>query len=58
MMETLMNLKNNKVKKTAAAQHQGGDAVDRLKKFLTGLGKKRHGQCMFRCPLQRPINLS
>lgn len=44
MMETLMNLKNNKVKKTAAAQHQGGDAVDRLKKFLTGLGKKRHVQ--------------
>lgn len=44
MMETLTNLKNNKVKKTAAAQHQGGDAVDRLKKFLTGLGKKRHVQ--------------
>ncbi|KAL4072651.1 hypothetical protein V8B97DRAFT_1885612 [Scleroderma yunnanense] len=44
MMETLTNLKNNRIKKTAAAQHQGGDAVDRLKKFLTGLGKKRHVQ--------------
>ncbi|KAI0264458.1 hypothetical protein BC834DRAFT_924661 [Gloeopeniophorella convolvens] len=41
MLETLINLKNNKVKKSAA-QHAGGDAVDRMKKFLTGLGKKRH----------------
>ncbi|KAI6102428.1 armadillo-type protein [Pisolithus croceorrhizus] len=44
MMETLMNLKSNKIKKAAAAQHQGGDAVERLKKFLSGLGKKRHVQ--------------
>ncbi|KAI6042849.1 hypothetical protein EDC04DRAFT_3057761 [Pisolithus marmoratus] len=44
MMETLTNLKSNKIKKTIAAQHQGGDAVERLKKFLSGLGKKRHVQ--------------
>ncbi|KIJ67003.1 hypothetical protein HYDPIDRAFT_26414 [Hydnomerulius pinastri MD-312] len=43
MIETLNNLKNNKTKKSAT-QHQGGDAVERLKKFLSGLGKKRHLQ--------------
>ncbi|KAF8843775.1 ARM repeat-containing protein [Paxillus ammoniavirescens] len=43
MIETLTNLKNNKIKKSAT-QHQGGDAVERMKKFLTGLGKKRHVQ--------------
>ena len=43
MIETLTNLKNNKVKKSAT-QHQGGDAVERMKKFLSGLGKKRHGE--------------
>ncbi|KAG1821664.1 uncharacterized protein BJ212DRAFT_1297010 [Suillus subaureus] len=42
MIETLNNLKNNKTKKTAATQHQGGDAVERMKKFLSGLGKKKH----------------
>lgn len=42
MVETLINLKNNKTKQRAAAQHAGGDSVERLKKFLTGLGKKRH----------------
>ncbi|KAG1835070.1 hypothetical protein EV424DRAFT_1358792 [Suillus variegatus] len=42
MIETLNNLKNNKIKKTAATQHQGGDAVERMKKFLSGLGKKKH----------------
>ncbi|KAJ2935373.1 hypothetical protein H1R20_g1721, partial [Candolleomyces eurysporus] len=41
MVETLMNLKNNKVKKVAAAQSQGGDAMERMKKFLTGLSKTR-----------------
>ena len=49
MIETLINLKNNKVKR-AATQHAGGDAVERLKKFLAGLSKKRHG--MYR-PLGR-----
>ncbi|KAF9223784.1 ARM repeat-containing protein [Gyrodon lividus] len=43
MIETLTNLKNNKIKKNAT-QHQGGDAVERMKKFLSGLSKKRHVQ--------------
>lgn len=42
MIETLTNLKNNKVKRTAGQQHQGGEAVERMKKFLSGLAKKRH----------------
>ncbi len=41
MLETLINLKNNKVKR-AATQHAGGDVTERLKKFLTGLSKTRH----------------
>ncbi|KAF4571584.1 suppressor of glycerol defect [Pleurotus pulmonarius] len=41
MIETLTNLKNNKVKRNAT-QNQGGDAVERMKKFLSGLSKKRH----------------
>ncbi|KAF8554475.1 ARM repeat-containing protein [Imleria badia] len=43
MIETLTNLKNNKNKKSGT-QHQGGDAVERMKKFLSGLSKKRHIQ--------------
>lgn len=43
MLETLNNLKNNKTKRLGA-QNQGGDAVERMKKFLTGLSKKRHGK--------------
>ncbi|KDQ20966.1 hypothetical protein BOTBODRAFT_50992 [Botryobasidium botryosum FD-172 SS1] len=39
MLETLSNLKNNKVKKNAG-QNTGGDAVERLKKFVSGLSKK------------------
>lgn len=42
MIETLTNLKNNKLKRNAT-QNQGGDAVERMKKFLSGLSKKRHG---------------
>ncbi|KAI0833472.1 ARM repeat-containing protein [Trametes gibbosa] len=41
MVETLSNLKNNKTKK-AAGQMAGNEAVDRMKKFLSGLSKKRH----------------
>ncbi|KAF5367452.1 hypothetical protein D9758_003658 [Tetrapyrgos nigripes] len=41
MLETLNNLKNNKVKRLGT-QNQGGDAVERMKKFLSNLGKKRH----------------
>jgi nucleolar MIF4G domain-containing protein 1 len=47
MVETLINLKNNKLKKNIT-QNQGGDAVERMKKFLSGLGKKRHGLHIFR----------
>ena len=44
MVETLSNLKNNKIKK-AAGQTAGNEAVERMKKFLSGLSKKRHGSC-------------
>lgn len=42
MVETLSNLKNGKIKR-AVGQSQGGETVERLKKFLSGLNKKRHG---------------
>lgn len=42
MVETLTNLKNNRIKK--AASTPAADTVDRLKKFLSGLGKKKHGE--------------
>jgi nucleolar MIF4G domain-containing protein 1 len=42
MVETLINLKNNKLRK-GITNTQGGDAVERMKKFLAGLSKKRHG---------------
>jgi hypothetical protein len=42
MIETLTNLKNNKVKRNVA-QNQGGAAVERMKKFLASLSKSRHG---------------
>lgn len=41
MVETLTNLKNNKTKKDANIV--AGDAVERMKKLLSGLGKKRQG---------------
>lgn len=45
MIETLTNLKNNKAKRTTAGQqHQGGEAVERMKKFLSALAKKRQGR--------------
>lgn len=44
MIETLLNLKNNKAKKVAAAQSQGGDSMERMKKFLSGLTKSRTGK--------------
>ncbi|KAK2463428.1 hypothetical protein APHAL10511_004514 [Amanita phalloides] len=40
MLETLVNLKNNKQRN--ATQHQGSGAVAMMEKFLTGLGKKRY----------------
>lgn len=42
MIETLTNLKNNKLKRNTT-QNQGGDAVERMKKFLSALTKKRTG---------------
>ncbi|KAF9456613.1 hypothetical protein BDZ94DRAFT_1204156 [Collybia nuda] len=41
MIETLINLKNNKLKRNTT-QNQGGEAVERMKKFLAGLAKRRH----------------
>jgi len=41
MLETLTNLKNNKIKQATARQVQGNTA-EHLKKFLAGLGKTRH----------------
>jgi nucleolar MIF4G domain-containing protein 1 len=46
MIETLSNLKNNKVKKAIGGGASGTgaqEAVERLKKFLSGMNKKRHG---------------
>ncbi|KAG6900793.1 hypothetical protein C0993_000112 [Termitomyces sp. T159_Od127] len=40
MIETLTNLKNNKSKRNVS-QNQGLDSVDRMKKFLAGLSRKR-----------------
>lgn len=48
MVETLSNLKNNKIKK-AAGQTAGNEAVERMKKFLSGLSKKRHGLSILSC---------
>ncbi|KAF8656241.1 hypothetical protein AX16_002677 [Volvariella volvacea WC 439] len=53
MIETLDNLKNNKSKRNAA-QNQGGDTVERMKKFLTNLAKKRH--VMSNEPLRVTLN--
>ncbi|GLB40326.1 putative protein with domain in DAP-5, eIF4G, MA-3 and other proteins [Lyophyllum shimeji] len=41
MIETLTNLKNNKLKRNIA-QNQGAESVERMKKFLAGLAKKKH----------------
>ena len=51
MLETLTNLKNNKIKQATARQVQD-DTAERLKKFLTGLGKTRH------CGLFQVLSLS
>ncbi|OXG77281.1 MIF4G/MA4 domain-containing protein [Cryptococcus neoformans A2-102-5] len=40
MVETLTNVKNGKVKSSAASE-AGNDAAQRMKKFLSGLGRKR-----------------
>ena len=48
MIETLANLKNNKSKRNVT-QNQGGAAVERMKKFLSGLSKTRHGISFSTC---------
>ncbi|EKM78096.1 hypothetical protein AGABI1DRAFT_121724 [Agaricus bisporus var. burnettii JB137-S8] len=41
IIETLINLKNNKLKRNAS-QNQGGEAVERMKRFLANLSKRKH----------------
>nr|QDK64589.1 putative Sgd1p [Ganoderma lucidum] len=57
MVETLSSLKNNKVKK-AAGQTAGGEAVERMKKFLSGLNKKRHGSARSLVMSHEPLRVS
>ena len=50
MIETLSNLKNNKVKKAIGGGASGTGAqevVERLKKLLSGMNKKRHSEWSF-----------
>ncbi|KAG8729656.1 suppressor of glycerol defect, partial [Ceratobasidium sp. 423] len=43
MVETLVNLKNNKVKRaTGTGQNVAAEAIERMKKYLGGINKKRH----------------
>lgn len=44
MIETLVNVKNGKGK-TGNGAEQSNDAAARMKKFLSGLGKKRRCRC-------------
>lgn len=41
MIETLINLNNNKLKRNVT-QNQGSEAVERMKKFLANLSKQKH----------------
>ena len=43
MVETLINLKNNKLKKAAPGAHGGNEAKEQISKFVTGIGKKYQG---------------
>jgi nucleolar MIF4G domain-containing protein 1 len=45
MLDTLTDLKNNKAKRTKT-QPARGNAAERLKKFLVGLGKTRHRELL------------
>lgn len=50
MIETLSNLKNNKVKKAIGGGASGigpQEVIERLKKFLSGMNKQRHGWWTF-----------
>ena len=50
MLETLTNLKNNRVK-AAPGGEAAAEATTRMKKFLSGLDKKKHGSSPFSLPL-------
>jgi nucleolar MIF4G domain-containing protein 1 len=47
MIETLNNLKNNKVKKVDAS---GVETIERMKKFLSGLSKRYPGLALSLIP--------
>ncbi|KIM20855.1 hypothetical protein M408DRAFT_81406 [Serendipita vermifera MAFF 305830] len=49
MVETLTNLKNNRLKKTDASS---ADTVEKMKKMLTGLSKSHHGLSRSHEPLR------
>lgn len=60
MIETLTNLKHNKVKRIA---NQAGhtETVERMKRFLSGLNKKYHGTSifdLFTCKPETPLVLA
>jgi nucleolar MIF4G domain-containing protein 1 len=55
MLETLMNLKNNKTKR-ATIQQVRGDTAERLKKFLARLGKTRHRGLFRSCSPWRKVD--
>ncbi|KAI5122764.1 hypothetical protein M0805_009846 [Coniferiporia weirii] len=42
MLETLNNIKNNKLKKNIAAAQGSGESKERITKFVAGIGKKYH----------------
>lgn len=42
MVETLNNLKNNKLKKGSASGQGSSESKDRISKFVTGIGKRYH----------------
>ena len=43
MVETLINLKNNRLKKAAPGAHGSNEAKEQINKFVTGIGKKYQG---------------
>ena len=43
MVETLNNLKNNKLKKGATSAHGSNESKERISKFVSGIGKRYHG---------------
>ena len=52
MVETLNNLKNNKIKKGAASAQGSNDSKERISKFVSGIGKRYH------VPALEPLRVS